>query len=439
MCNASGIKYDLIIRNANLVSIASNRPLVEKNVDIAILNDKIVKIAKSLKLIAKKEIDATNMVVLPGFINLHSHLCMSVFRFTNNENFSTVQWLHKIIFPIENKIDDEICYKLARYGIIESISNGITTISDMYFKLEQINRANEDFNINLFLCKGTNDLDDGKKSLQETCNFLSISGAKNFVFGIHALYTSSPLFFDTIMNYAIKRNFRIHMHFCEEPNEAKLIKKTYRVKHCSQAFESFLPRIKRSLILAHCVVMDAYDHSIFKKYKNIINVAHCPISNMMLKTGVCDVISLLKNKVNVSVATDGQGSANSLSLLSNLRVMYYLQSANNVDTSILTPINMLKMITYNPAKALGIENERGTINIGMYADLIIFNFSNFRSFPIHDLIRNVVFNANETDICHLIINGKVLIQDYQIKSIDKKAEIAKINQVKQTLFNSIIC
>jgi 5-methylthioadenosine/S-adenosylhomocysteine deaminase len=305
----------------------------------------------------------------------------------------------------------------------------------MYFNLEQLIAANYNYHVNLYLCKGIMDLKDGVKSFAESMDLFKKINKDNYLFGIQGLYTSSPKYFHKNVEYAIKNNFRLHMHFCEEPNESKLIKKQHNVQHCIQPLEKHLSKFRNQIILAHCVVLDEYDHNVIKKYRNIINIAHCPISNAMLRCGVCDVIKFLQNGVNVCIATDGQGSCNSLSMLVNMRNMYFTQNIrDNKFMENVTAYEILKMATVNPAKALGISKIRGSLDIGMSADLLIFNFKNIRMFPIHDLLTDLVFNANEGDIDYVIVNGQIIVNERKIIYDERKLIISQIHKIKHILF-----
>lgn len=431
-------KYDIIIRQTNIISMEAKLPKIQYDYDIGITGKKITAIDKHIEGTAVIEIDGDDTFCLPGFINCHTHINMSIF--SNTENGKHLhEWLQKVIWPVEKKITDDDLTTLAEYGVVEQLLNGITTFNDMYFKEDIIYNIANKYNINSFHCKGVMDVggdEQGKNTLKDSAELAKKIPFDNYFFGIHGLYTSSEKYLNSIKSIYEKNKYPIHMHFCEDESEVEIIKQKHNVKTPGEALTKYFSKVTKPIVLAHGVFLTDEDIKIIKKMKNV-SIVHCPISNARLGCGIIELKKLLDNGINVCIGTDGPGSSGNINVLDQLRFSILTQFISNKDSLILTPYDYLKMATINGAKALGIENKTGTIKVGKDADITFFHFRYLDSFPINDPIAAIVHNGTH-DIQTVISQGKIVVDNNKcllMSNTDKLIE--KIKDLQKRLFKGI--
>ena len=405
----------ILIKHCNLISVEPDRELYEKDIDILIENDIIKKIDKNVNQDADKIIDATNKVVMPGLINTHAHIPMSIFK-ENLDGYSLQEWLTQKIWPAEEKLTDEDIYKASMMSFREMIRTGTTTIVDMYFMQNNIIKAAEETNVRLELTRTLMDSDgNGDKKLEELENlikeFQGKEGNITINVGAHALYTCSESYLPKTIELAKKYNLNFQIHFCENTQEVEDIKKDYNVKNPAEVLEKYLG--STNSILAHAVKLT--DTDIEKMKKLNISISHCPISNLKLGCGIARISKLLDEGINVSLGTDGQGSGSSLDLFEVMKFTALLQKGINENPKLLPAYEIIKMATINGAKAIRKEQKIGSIKEGKKADIIIIDMENPVIMPINDIFSAIVYNVKGTDVDTSIINGKIVMENKKIK------------------------
>lgn len=405
----------ILIKHCNLISVEPDRELYEKDIDILIENDIIKKIDKNINQDADKIIDATNKVVMPGLINTHAHIPMSIFK-ENLDGYSLQEWLTQKIWPAEEKLTDEDIYKASMMSFREMIRTGTTTIVDMYFMQNNIIKAAEETNVRLELTRTLMDSDgNGDKKLEELENLIKeFQGKEENItinVGAHALYTCSESYLPKTIELAKKYNLNFQMHFCENTQEVEDIKKDYNVKNPAEVLEKYLG--STNSILAHAVKLT--DTDIEKMKKLNISISHCPISNLKLGCGIARISKLLDEGINVSLGTDGQGSGSSLDLFEVMKFTALLQKGINENPKLLPAYEIIKMATINGAKAIRKEQKIGSIKEGKKADIIIIDMENPVIMPINDIFSAIVYNVKGTDVDTSIINGKIVMENKKIK------------------------
>lgn len=425
---------NILIKNATLISMNEKREKIEENIDIQIEENKITKIGKNLNSNeANKIIDATNKIIMPGLINTHAHIPMSIFRETV-DGYSLQDWLKQKIWPMEDKLTNEDIYNASMLSFIEMIKTGTTTINDMYFMTEDIIKAAKETKIRLQTSRtlmGEND-EAGQKRIEELNSLLEKYQNKDelitFNVGIHGLYTSGKEYVEKCIAFAKEKELPIHMHFCENEKEVGDIKKAYNCMPIEVLEEEFK---NQKTILAHCVKLSKEEIEKLKKLD--VSISHCPVSNLKLGCGIANISEMLKQGINVTLGTDGQGSGSNLDLFETMKYTALLQKGINEDATKLPSYEVLKMATINGAKALGLEKEIGSIEEGKCADLIILELNNEITNPINDMCSDIVYNAKGYNVDTTIINGKILmenrkIEQNEIEIFEKCKEI--INRIK---------
>lgn len=417
----------LLIKNCTLISMDENREKLEKNMDILIEDNKIKKIGKNIEASDNtKVIDAKEKVAMPGLINTHSHISMSVFRETV-DGYKTQDWLEKEIWPREDKLTAEDIYWATKLSCIEMIKTGTTTINDMYFLTDDIIKACLEAGVRLQTTRTLMgyDVNDNSrlnelKALIEKYHDNTIS----FNVGIHGLYTSNEEYVKKCVDFADEVSLPIHMHFCENAQEREDIKRDYKVNNPAEVIEKDFKNIHN--ILAHCVKLEDKDIEILSKTNSYI--AHCPVSNLKLGCGVAPISKMIEKGLCVSLGTDGQGSGSNLDMFETMKYTALLQKGVNENPELLPAYEVLKMATINGAKVLGLQEKVGIISEGKEADIILVDLSKTITQPINNIFAELVYNVKGSSVDTTIVNGKVLMENKNIninenEIIDKCKEI----------------
>ena len=421
----------ILIRNATLVSMCETREKVESNLDILIENDKIKEIGNNLSSEnVENVIDATGKIVLPGLINAHSHAPMSIFRETV-DGYDLQAWLHEKIWPMEDQLTDEDIYYASYLSYIEMIETGCTTMNDMYFSTEEIIKAALDTGIRLQTTRTQAEHECGKgqeKRIRELKEIIEKYNNKydniTLNLGIHGLYTINTNYIRECMKIAEKENLNIHMHFCENSKEVEDIKNIYNKLPIEVLEEEFNTN---KVLLAHCVKLNEEEIKRIAKMRNV-SIVHCPVSNLKLGCGVANITEMIKNGINVALGSDGQGSGCSLDMFEEMKYAALLQKGIHEDAILISAYEVLKMATINGAKALNLEKEIGSIEIGKKADIIILNMENTVLQPVNDIVSDIVYNAKGSNVETTIVNGKILMENKKM-NINKEEIVEKCKKI----------
>lgn len=405
-----------IIKNATLISMSTERKKIEENVDIQIEENKITKIGRKLETNGgDKVIEATGKIVMPGLINTHSHIPMSIFKETV-DGYCLQDWLTQKIWPMEEKLTKKDIYYASLLSFIEMIKTGTTTINDMYFMTEEIIKAAKEMGVRLQTSRTLmgEDNEEGKDRIKELEELLEKYGGKDelitFNVAIHGLYTSTRQYVQKCVAFAKKRNLPIHMHFCENTKEVEDIQNAYKMQPTKVLEEEFKGQ---KLILAHSVKLTSKQIEQMKKLD--VSISHCPVSNLKLGCGIAQIAEMVKQGITISLGTDGQGSGSNLDLFETMKYTALLQKGIQEDARLLPAYEVLKMATINGAKALGLEKQIGSIEEGKYADIILLDLSNAITNPINDLFSTIVYNVKGSNVETTIVHGKIVMENRRIE------------------------
>lgn len=417
----------ILIKNCNLISMSENRDKYEENIDILIEDGKIYKIERNINEKCDKVINASGKVVMPGLINTHSHISMSIFRETV-DGLKTQDWLEKEIWVVEDRLTPNDIYWGAMLSCAEMIKSGTTTVNDMYFFTEDIIKAAIETGIRLQTTRtlmGSSKEDEQRiKELEDLINKYN-EETVSFNVGIHGLYTSSRQYVQKCIEFAKEKNLPIHMHFCENQQEAEDIKANYNVENPAQIIKEDFSRLHN--ILAHCVKITNKDIEILKNTNTYIS--HCPISNLKLGCGVAPILKLIKEGICVSLGTDGQGSGSNLDMFETMKFAALLQKGINENPEVLPAYEVLKMATINGARTLGLDKKIGSIENKKQADIIIIDLNNCETMPLNNIFAQIVYNVKGHNVDTTIVNGKILMENKILNNIDENQIIKKCNEI----------
>ena len=421
----------MLIKNGNVI-IFENDDVKVKKVDIRIQKNKIEKIEENLNQIEnEKLIDASNKVVMPGLINTHAHIAMSIFRGTF-EGCDLYTWLNKKIWPIEAKLTEEDVYNASMLSIIEMISTGTTCVNDHYFFSEQIRKALTESKMRAMLTRVLMDNDGeeaSEKRIKEFINLYETRDIENelitYSVAPHGLYTCSGKILNTARELAIKYNLPIHVHFLESINEIEDIKKLHG-ESASKVLKRYFDGIHT--ILAHGVKLNDEDIEILKTMD--CGISHNPLSNLRLGCKIADITKYKKQGILVGLGTDGQGSGNNLDMFETMKMAALIQGGIHENEERIDSKEAIKMATINGAKLLGMDNRIGSIEEGKEADIIIVditpNMDNIKMIPNNDIISNLVYNTDGKNVETTIVNGEILMEKRELKYLSAEKIIEKI-------------
>ena len=388
-----------------------------------------------------KIIDAEGKILLPGLINTHTHLSMTLFRGLADD-LSLDSWLNDHIWPMEANLNGDYCYIGALLGAVELIKSGTTTFSDMYFYMEDVARAVDDAGIRAVLSYGMIDFGDAERreaeikenmALFEACNGMADGRIKVF-FGPHSPYTASEELLIKVRELADEHNIGIHIHVSETQKEINdsLDEKGLRPFEYLEKIGFLGPDV----VAAHCVWLSDEEIEIIKKHD--VKVSHNPCSNMKLASGIAPVSKLIENDICVSIGTDGASSNNNLDLIEELKTASLLQKVSTLDPKVLTSDEAIEMATIKGAETLGLSDEIGSIEVGKKADIILIDTNSANMVPdSSSLSSNVIYSANGSNVDTTICNGKILMENKKLTVLDEDEIYARAKQAIKELKEAI--
>lgn len=408
---------------------------------LAIKDKKITfvgKCASAANIAAETKINAKGKVAMPGLINCHTHAPMTLFRgIAEDQTLNT--WLNKTIWPLEAKLRPEDVYAGALLGCLEMIKSGTTCFADMYFHEEMVAKAVEKSGLRGVLAEGI--IEAGNKALGEKMLGESVGFAKSFhgyanervrtMLGPHAAYTCSPDLLTKVRERAHKLGVGVHMHLAE----SKDMIKGFRRKYGSSEVE-FLDKmgfLQGHVLAAHCINLSRNDMSIL--HKRSVNVVYVPVANMKLGLGAAKIKDLKDLNVNASLGTDGPASNNTLDMFETVKIAALLQKLTYLNPAALSAYEVLKMATINGAKALGNEKSIGSLDMGKRADIILVDLSKPHLKPLHNIYASLVYSARGSDVDTVIVDGKILMEKRQVKTLDEQAVMEKAEKTASDLLS----
>ncbi|MBQ8016505.1 MAG: amidohydrolase family protein [Methanobrevibacter sp.] len=429
----------ILIKNA---LILNPNNFEDKKQSLLIKDDLIAEIADEIDDDkAAKIIDAEGKILLPGLINTHTHLSMTLFRGLADD-LSLDSWLNDHIWPMEANLNGDYCYIGALLGAVELIKSGTTTFSDMYFYMEDVARAVEDAGIRAVLSYGMIDFGDAERreaelkenlDLFNSCNGMADGRIKVF-FGPHSPYTASEELLIRTRQLADEHNMGIHIHVSETEKEINDISQEKGLR----PFE-YLDKIGflgPDVVAAHCVWLSDNEIEIIKKHD--VKVSHNPCSNMKLASGISPVSKLIENDICVSIGTDGASSNNNLDLIEELKTASLLQKVATLDPKVLSSDEAIEMATIKGAEALGLDSEIGSIEVGKKADIILIDTNAANMVPdSSSLSSNIIYSANGSNVDTTICNGKILMENKELTFLDEQEIFDKAKQAIKELKEAI--
>ena len=429
----------ILIKNALILSPNNN---FQDKKSLLIRDDRIAEISSHIdEDNADKIIDAEGKILLPGMVNTHTHLSMTLFRGLADD-LSLDSWLNDHIWPMEANLNGEYCYIGALLGAVELIKSGTTTFSDMYFYMEDVARAVDEAGIRAVLSYGMIDFGDAEKreneikenmALFNACNGMANGRIKVF-FGPHSPYTASQDLLVKVRELADEYNMGIHIHVSETQKEINDISEEKGLRPFEYLDE--IGFLGPDVVAAHSVWLSDEEIEIIKK--NNVKISHNPCSNMKLASGIAPVSKLIENGICVAIGTDGASSNNNLDLIEELKTASLLQKVSTLDPKVLNSDEAVAMGTIKGAEALGLDSEIGSIEVGKKADIILIDTNVANMVPDSStLSSNVIYSANGSNVDTTICDGKILMENKKLTVLDEEEIFAKARQAIKELKEAI--
>ncbi len=392
--------------------------------NIHVSGDKISEISKG-EVAGENMIDGYGKFATPGLVNAHTHASMTLLR-SYSDDKALMDWLQKDIWPIEAKMKRRDIYWGAALAAVEMIKSGTTAFADMYGPcMEEVAKVVEESGLRGSLSRGIIGFADGEKKLAENVElYKNWHGAANgritVMFGPHAIYTCPPDFLKKVAAEAEKLNAEIHMHMNETRGEIEESIKNYGKRPFEVVAETGL--LDLGMLAAHCVHLSEEEIKIIKDKK--VRVAHNPGSNMKLASGISPVTKLLAEGVKVALGTDGASSNNNLDMLEETRLAALLAKVDTLNPLAVPAAQALQMATEFGAEALGLKNI-GRLEKGYKADIVLWDMNGAQWQPNYNPVSLLVYSANASAVDTVIADGKILMENRELKTLDEEKIKAK--------------
>ncbi len=438
----------ILIKDAEIVTMNERNDVIYG--DILVENDRIVAVGTVEQGHVDKVIPARGKTVIPGFVQTHIHLCQTLFR-GQADDLELLDWLKTKIWPLEACHDAESIYYSALLGIGELIQSGTTTIIDM----ETVHHTDSAFQAmaesGIRALSGKVMMDDGEdvppglketteESIRESVDLLekwnlAANGRIRYAFCPRFVLSCTEDLLVQVRDLSEKYNVHVHTHASENRKEITLVEQSRGMRNVV-----YLDRIGLTnprLILAHCVWLDEEEMRIVRDKG--VKVAHCPGSNLKLASGIAPVPQMMSTACHVGLGADGAPCNNNLDIFHEMRLAALIHKVDHGPTA-MNAASVLRMATIGGAEVAGLAHEIGSIEVGKKADICILDLNDFHTYPSVgvDPISRVVYSATRSDVVTTIIDGRIVMEDRELKTIDKETVLREANRSLRRVLERVI-
>jgi 5-methylthioadenosine/S-adenosylhomocysteine deaminase len=438
----------LLIKNAIVITLDGGNHAFEG--DVFVDRGRISAIGSSLiggEYKNAEVIEGHGRVLLPGFVQTHIHLCQTLFRGAADD-LALIDWLTKRIWPMEAAHTAESLYASARLGIAELIRGGTTCALTM----ETVNHtqavfaAVEESGFRATVGKCMMDKGEGvpaalreetAASIAESIALLerwhgSANGRIRYCFAPRFAVSCTRDLLQRVSELSRQRGVMVHTHASENKDEIEMVERETGRRNIEYLNECGLAA--PNVLLAHCVHLDDDEMELLKRTGT--HVAHCPSSNLKLGSGFARVAEMLDRGISVSLGADGAPCNNRLDMFTEMRTAALIQKALH-GAEVLPALTVLKMATIDGARALGLDKEIGSIEVGKRADLTLLNLDALHTSPHPDPVSTIVYAAEASDVETVIIDGRVVMRDGELTTLDQQTIIYAAKQQSELLAKNI--
>jgi 5-methylthioadenosine/S-adenosylhomocysteine deaminase len=428
---------DLLVTGGTVVTMDADFRVIESGA-VAVRADRIVATGPAAEVaaryVAAKTLDARGGIVMPGLVNAHTHVPMTLMRGLADD-VELMVWLTKYIWPAENAlVDPEFVRWGTRLAAWEMIRSGTTTFADMYFYEDQVAEATKEAGLRGFCSATVMDipvpgLPNAEEGLRQAEAFLKRwSGDPLIVpaLGPHAAYTVGPETLLRVKALADRYHAPLNIHAAESPSEMAMVKEKYgatTVHHLDR-----IGFLGPNVTLAHAIWLTDAEIALLAKHG--VGTAHCPSSNTKLASGVSPVPKLRRAGVRAGLGTDGPASNNDLDMFEEIDLALKLQKITTGLPGVLTARDGVELATMGSARALHLEKEIGSLQPGKRADLIVVATDSPSAQPMYDVYSHLAYALKGTDVVATVVNGRVLMEDRRLLTLDTAQIASKAREYK---------
>jgi len=429
----------LVLSGRWLISMDGSAAQEEKGISVAIAGNRIAEIGPNLaaKYPQAEQLACPHGLIMPGLINSHTHAAMSCFRGLADD-LPLMDWLTQHIFPREAQLTKEIVYHSTLLSICEMIRSGTTSFNDMYLFTQEAARAAVDAGMRAWIGEAFFDfpspnygaLENGFAYVEELFTRYEHSDLVTITVTPHAVYTCSPALLERAAVLAEQKNALLHIHLAETKGEVSGCLERYGctpVWHLEQ-----LGLLNERVVAAHCVMLDEEEIELLARRN--VKVAHCPESNMKLASGIAPVQQMLNHGVTVGIGTDGSASNNDVDMFSEMSTAAKLHKVRDLDPTSMRAEAALHAATLGGAALLGAETEIGSLAVGKKADIIMLDMNQPHLTPVYNPVSHLVYAAKGSDVLHSVINGRVVMRNRRLTTLDEGAILAEMRRIGEAVW-----
>ncbi len=424
----------IVIQGGTLVTMNPGREVIEA--DLSIVDDRIAAIGKVAVTPEDQVIDARGRLVIPGLIQTHVHLCQTLFRGSAND-MELLDWLNQRILPLEAAHDEESVYDSALLGCGELLRGGTTSIIDMgtVNHTDSIFTAAEQSGIRYLGGKCMIDsrlepdsplYEETEASLRESLDLMQrwegkAGGRLHYAFCPRFVPSCTEELLQQVAALAAQYKIPIHTHASENHKETALVES--QTGQSNIVYLDQLGFCNERLILAHCIHLSEEEKHILIKRQ--VNVAHCPSSNLKLASGFAPIPELARLGGNITLGADGAPCNNNLNMFMEMRLAALIHKPQYGPTAMPAPL-VFEMATLGGARAMGKEDELGSLEVGKKADIAVVSLDQWHTWPIQaaDVYSQLVYQVQASDVYCTIVDGVILMKDSKLLSINQPEVMA---------------
>lgn len=429
---------DILVINGTVLTLGADHTQIVDGA-VAIRRDTIAAVGSLNELAdwsAARVLDARGGIIMPGLINTHTHAAMTCFRGLADD-LQLMSWLNDHIFPAEAKLDDQKVYQGSLLACAEMIMSGTTCFCDMYLFEDAVARAAKAAGMRAVVGEVLYDFDSPnygpiEKGFEYTRRLIDTWQADPLVtiaVEPHSTYLCAPELLKEAFELTQSFSLPLVIHLAESKSEVAQIKKRYGrtpVEHLAG-----LGILAPNVLACHCVRLTENDIGLLQRFD--VKVAHNAESNMKLASGVAPIPKLLNKGICVGLGTDGCASNNNLDLFLEMDTVAKVHKARTLDPTTMDALTVLKMATIQGAKALGLGQRIGSLEAGKKADLIIIDTDKPHLTPMYSPVSHLVYAAVGSDVCTSIINGTVVMENRELKTMDVRNVIDEVNKIAKEI------
>jgi len=429
---------DILVINGTLLTLDANHTEISDGA-VAVSQDTITAVGSTDDFSdwrVSRVVDARGGIIMPGLINTHTHAAMTCFRGLADD-LQLMNWLNDHIFPAEAKLDDQKVYLGTLLACAEMIMSGTTCFCDMYLFEDAVARAAREAGMRAVVGEVLYDFDspnygpieNGFAYTQKLIDTWHADPLVNIAVEPHSTYLCAPELLKRAFKLARSYSLPLVIHLAESKSEVEQIINRYGrtpVEHLAE-----LGILAPNVLACHCVELTENDIRLLQRFD--VKVAHNAESNMKLASGVAPIPKLLTKGICVGLGTDGCASNNNLDLFLEMDTVAKLHKAQTLDPTAMDALTVLKMATIQAARALGLDQLVGSLEVGKKADLIIIDTDKPHLTPMYSPVSQLVYAAMGSDVSTSIINGTVVMENGEVKTMDLRKVMDDVNKIAKEI------